>query len=321
MDEFIGGLLILAAFLSIIFLFLFKWSKDYKRTGKLLVFNGNIKAEMKNRIKLILKIIFLLSIVLTMAMFWCEKYFFYFTDKPIRCPIDSNVAIVKIRGEIVTYGSELVDPESSKTITEDITSADAILNYLNEIEKNNDIKAIIVEIDSGGGSPVASEEITDSLKKSTKPTIAVIREIAASGAYLIATGAKRIYASRLSDVGGIGATISYLDYSQKNKQEGLIYQQLSSGKFKDTGNPDKELTDEERELLMKEIEKSHQIFVEKVAVNRNLDINKIEKLANGSTLLGQDAKDNGLIDEIGNIDNAKDWLRNQLGIEPELCIY
>ena len=280
---------------------------------------------MKEKIKLIFKTIFFLGIVLTIAMFWYDQYNYYFGEYPeetINCPENSNIAVIKIQGEIVTYGTELVDSgESKTTVSSDIVSSETIIGYLNEIEKDDDIKAIIVEIDSFGGSPVASEEIMDSLKKTTKPTIAVIREGAVSGAYLIATGANRIYASRLSEVGGIGVTMSYLDYSQKNKQEGLIYQQLSSGKFKDTGDPDKELTAAEKELLMKDIEKMHQLFVENVAVNRNLDIKTVEELADGFTMLGQDAKEKGLIDEIGNINDAKEWLKSQLGIEPELCIY
>lgn len=327
MNEFIEGLIgliILTVFLSIIFLFFIKWRKDYKRTGKLLVFNGNLKMGMKNRLKPILKTIFLLGIVLTIAMFWFEKYNYYFGEYPedtINCPEDSNVAVIKIQGEIVTYGTELVDSASETTISSDIVSSETIVGYLNEIEKDDDINAIIVEIDSFGGSPVASEEIMDSLKKTTKPTIAVIREIGASGAYLIATGARRIYASKLSEVGGIGITMSYLDYSQKNQEEGIIYQQLSSGKFKNSGNPDKELTAEEKEVLMRDIKKMHRLFVENVAVNRDLDIKTVEKLADGSTMLGQDAKEKGLIDEIGNIDDAENWLKSQLGIEPELCVY
>jgi len=324
MVEFIEGLIILTAFLSIIFLFFIKWRKDYKRTGKLLVFNNNLKMGMKNRIRPILKTIFLLSIVLTIAMFWYEKYDYYFGEYPkdtINCPEDSNIAVIKIQGEIVTYGTELVDSASGTTVSSDIVSSETIIGYFNKIEKDDNIKAIIIEIDSFGGSPVASEEIMNSLKKTTKSTIAVIREGAVSGAYLIATGARRIYASRLSEVGGIGVTMSYLDYSQKNEQEGLTYQWLSSGKFKDAGDPDKELTAEEKELLMRDIEKMHQLFVENVAINRNLDIKTVKELADGSTMLGQDAKEKGLIDEIGNINDAKEWLENQLGIEPELCIY
>jgi len=119
--------------------------------------------------------------------------------------------------------------------------------YIDEIENDEYIGALIVEIDSYGGYPVASEEITNALKRMKTPVIALIRESAASGAYLIATGADKIYASEASDVGSIGVTMSYLDYSEQNKDQGIIYQQLSSGKFKDSGDPDKELTEEEED--------------------------------------------------------------------------
>jgi len=125
----------------------------------------------------------------------------------------------------------------------------------------------------------------------------------------------------MSDIGGIGITMSYLDYSQKNRQEGIIYQQLSSAKFKDTGDPDKELTTEEKELFMRDIKILHEAFVKRVAENRGLDIEKVEKLADGSTMLGKAAKENGLIDEIGNMYNVKEWIKNELKIEPEICVY
>ncbi len=199
--------------------------------------------------------------------------------------------------------------------------SEEIVAYIDEIEKNSNIAVVIVEIDSYGGYPVASEEIMNALKRMTKPTIAVIREGAVSGAYLIASGADRIYASEMSDVGGIGITMSYLDYSQQNKEEGIIYQQLSSGKFKDTGNPDKELTAEEKELYMRDIKILHEAFVKRVAENRGLDIEKVEKLADGSTMLGKAAKENGLIDEIGSIYDAQEWIKQELGMEPEICVY
>ena len=151
--------------------------------------------------------------------------------------------------------------------------------------------------------------------------MAVIREFGASGAYLIASATDKIYASKMSDVGSIGVTSSYLDYSQQNKKEGLIYQQLSSGEFKDAGDPDKELNEKEKEIMMRDVKKVHQIFIEMVAENRNLDIEKVKKLADGSTMLGQDAKENGLIDEIGSIDEAKDWLEKELKIEANVCVY
>jgi protease-4 len=279
---------------------------------------------MKEKIKIILKTIFLLAIISTIAMYWYDQYNYYFGEYPeysAVCPEGSNVAVINIHGDIVTYLAEPSCPEESDPTISDSVSSEEIVAYIDEIEKDNNIKAVIVEIDSYGGYPVASEEIMNALKKMTKPTIAVIREGAVSGAYLIASGADRIYASEMSDVGGIGITMSYLDYSQQNKEEGIIYQQLSSGKFKDTGSPDKELTAEEKELFMRDIKILHEAFVKRVAENRKLDIEKIEKLADGSTMLGKAAKENGLIDEVGDIYSAEEWIKNELKIEPEICVY
>lgn len=281
---------------------------------------------MNEKIKTILKTIFFLAIILTMAMYWYDQYTYYFkneyaSENLAQCPEGSNVAVINIHGAIFTYLIEPSCPEESDSTLSDSVSSEEIVAFIDEIEKDNNIKAVIVEIDSYGGSPVASEEIMSALKGMTKPTIAVIREGGISGAYLIATGADKIYASEMSDVGGIGITMSYLDYSQQNKEEGIIYQQLSSGKFKDTGDPDKELTSEEKELFMRDIEILHEAFVKRVAENRKLDIEKVEKLADGSIMLGKAAKENGLIDEIGDIYSAEAWIRKELKIEPAICVY
>jgi protease-4 len=115
--------------------------------------------------------------------------------------------------------------------------------------------------------------------------------------------------------------MSYLDYTEQNRKEGIIYQQLSSGKYKDTGDPDKKLTGEERELLMRDVEKMHRIFIEMVAEYRGLAIETVERLADGSTMLGEEALLAGLIDEIGDIEDVKDYLRTQLDIEPFICTF
>ena len=279
---------------------------------------------MKEKIKKTLKVIFLLAIISTIAMYWYDQYGYYFgeySEYSTVCPEYSNVAVINIHGDIVTYLTDQSSAEESGSVTSDSVSSEEIVAYIDEIEANSNIGAVIVEIDSYGGSPVASEEIADALRRMTKPTIAVIREIAASGAYMIASGADKIYASEMSNVGSIGITMSYLDYSQQNRQEGITYQQLSSGKFKDTGSPDKVLTAEEKELLMRDVKILHEAFVKRVAENRGLDIEKVEKLADGSTMLGMAAKENGLIDEIGNISDAQEWIRSELGIEPEICVY
>ena len=270
---------------------------------------------MKSKVKTILKNFFLASIILTMAMFWYGQSNLYLGSAG--CPAGSNIALIKIQGEIVTYSIESSYLEEEL----DLASSEEIVAYIDIAEEDDNTKAIIVEIDSPGGSPVASEEIMNALRKAAKLTIAVIRGQGSSGGYLIASGADVIFASEMSDVGGIGVTQSYLDYSQQNKEDGIIYQRLSSGKFKDMGDPDKELTAEEKELCMRNIRKVHKIFIENVAINRNLDIEIVEALADGSTMLGQDAKENVLIDEIGSIYDAQEWLRNKLDIELEVCVY
>ena len=278
---------------------------------------------MKEKIIQGFKIILLVGLVLTLMMYWYDQYMYYFTDaysfeeSPfIECPWDSNVALISIHGEIATYSYYTEEGEYS-----DMVSSEEIVKYIDIIEDDEYMEALIVEIDSYGGYPVASEEIMNALKKMKTPVVALIREGAASGAYLIATGADKIYASEASDVGSIGVSMSYIDYSEQNKEEGLIYQQLSSGKFKDSGDPDKELTKEEKELYMRDVIILHDIFVREVAENRNLDIKKVQELADGSTMLGQAAKDNGLIDEIGDIYDVKEWIREELGIEPIICNY
>jgi len=270
---------------------------------------------MKPKIKTTFKTLFLISIVLTMIMFWFNQGKLYLESE--NCPAGSNIALIKIHGEIVTYSIESSYLEEEL----DLASSEEIIADIYEAEEDVNIEAIIVEIDSPGGSPVASEEIMDALKRAIKPTVAVIRGQGASGGYLITSGADIIFASKMSDVGGIGVTMSYLDYSQQNEYEGIIFQQLSSGKFKDMGNPDKELTAEERELCMRDVRKTHKIFIEHITINRNLDIEIVEALADGSTMLGQDAKEKGLVDEIGGVYDAEEWLRNKLDIEPEVCVY
>jgi len=264
------------------------------------------------------KIIFFTGVILTMVVFWYDRYNFWFSgESVINCPKDSNVGIIKIHGRIAISLEELVSGENETK--PNIVLSETVVKDLEQLKTNKKIKAIILDINSYGGSPTASEEIAKALKTIEKPTVALIKDGAFSAAYLTATAANKIYASRFSEVGDIAVTMSYLDYSAKNKKEGIIYQQLSSAKFKDTGNPDKELTEEERQLLMENIEKMHKIFVEEVAQNRNLDIQKVEKLADGSTFVSQDAKENGLIDEIGGLNEVKEYLKKELNIEPKLC--
>ena len=229
-----------------------------------------------------------------------------------------NTYGLNIVGGVVTYYSkDVVDIDGDLMANQ--TSADEIKYYIDQANEDENIQAIILEINSGGGSAVGGEEMMTAIKNSKKPVVAYIRDIGASAAYLAATGAQRIFASRFSDVGSIGVTYSYLDYSEKNRREGIKYVELSSGKFKDTGDPDKALTPEELALYRRDIEITKDYFIQMVAENRNLTIAEVSKLADGSTLMAKGALEAGLIDEIGSFNEVEAWIKDKIGAEVDVC--
>jgi signal peptide peptidase SppA len=231
-----------------------------------------------------------------------------------------NVIGLNLHGMLLTY----LPPDTlndNGDLAADISASENILSGIMEAEKDENIKAIFLEVDSQGGLPVAGQEIMTALKAAQKPTVALIRQMGASGAYLAATGADTIFASPYSDVGGIGVTQSYLENYEKNRKEGLNFVSLASGKFKDIGNPDKPLTKEEKDLWMRDVLKVHELFVKTVAENRNLPVEKVSQLADGSTVLGEAALENGLIDKLGEFGATRNYIKDLIGEEPDICWY
>ena len=233
-------------------------------------------------------------------------------------PENCNVYGITLHGDVVTYNSNDAYNDQYDVIL-DQTSADDIIWAVNEAQGNDSVKAIVVEIDSYGGSGVAGEEMMTVFKQSKKPVIAFIRSAGLSAAYLAATGAETIFASNFSDVGSIGVTMSYLQEAEKNAKEGLLYVDLSSGAYKDTGNPARLLSEDEKQLLMRDIKIGHEYFVKLVSENRNLDIEKVRKLADGSSVMGEAALKNGLIDKIGIFPDVVSFLSEKLNTPADIC--
>ena len=229
-----------------------------------------------------------------------------------------NVAGVSIYGSLYTYVIADSDDNRIEDYVDAVGSED-IVYAIGQADNDPNIKAILIEVDSSGGSPVAGEEIDNVIKVATKPVIARIRNIGASGSYWAISSADRIFASKNSDVGSIGVTMSYLDNVKKNQKEGLDYIQLSVGKFKDSGNPDKSLTPEERNIFIRDLKIVHENFIQVVSTNRNLPIEKVRAIADGSTVLGEKAKELGLVDEIGGYNEVKKYLEEKIGEKPEVC--
>ncbi len=194
-----------------------------------------------------------------------------------------------------------------------------LVGMLDWASEDENIKAVIVDVDSPGGTAAAGDELAQAVRRLGKPSAAVIHDLGVSSGYLVAAAANRVFAGLSSTVGSIGATYSYLNYAGKNADEGIAYEELSSAPFKDMLNPDKPLTDEERTLIERDLKFLHDDFVGTVALYRELPREHIERLADGSALLGSQALNEGLIDEIGNLTEASLYLSQVIGEPVSIC--
>lgn len=277
----------------------------------------NIPKKSKSKIYVIWIIICLvcLGIGFGISSLINSEYSYYYED--VYTDPSCNVAGINLHGTIMTYLP--AHAEGDINFDYDTVASEDIIWSIESANENANIKAIVLEIDSLGGLPVAGEEIANAVKNSEKPVLGFIRQAGASAAYWAVSGADRIWASKNSDVGSIGVTMSYLNNVENNKKEGFTYEQLSSGKFKDSGSPDLPLTKEEKDLFMRDVNIVYQNFMNAVSINRNIPIEEVKKFADGSTVLGERAKELGLIDEIGGIIEIEKYLENQIGEKPEIC--
>lgn len=236
-------------------------------------------------------------------------------------PVSCNVAVEHLYGTLVYYPAEN-DGAASSALgdgTLDQTPAEGIRRQIEAADADPSIKAILLQIDSPGGDPVAGEEVANALKQASKPTVALIADEGTSAAYWAATGAQTIFASANSSVGDIGITQSYLDQTKQNAQNGLTFESLVAGQYKDMGNPNAPLTPQEKTLFQRDLNIMRNNFISEVARNRNLSVASVTALADGSSMLGQMALQNGLIDKIGGIYEAESFLRGKIGGDVTLC--
>lgn len=202
-----------------------------------------------------------------------------------------NVAVIPIYGDI-GFASQSPLTQSA--------DANAIISALESAKHDSTIKAILLDINSGGGTVVAAEQIGDELKTIGKPVVALIRETGASGAYWIASFANKIVASNNSIVGSIGVTASYLDFAGLLQNYNVTYVRLVSGENKDIGSPYRAITNDEYNALMKIVGEAQQEFLKTLAENRNMSIDYLNStLGSGMIFSGADAKTLGLLDFLG----------------------
>jgi protease-4 len=231
-------------------------------------------------------------------------------------PVTCNVADLTLYGDLVYYPNEGL---SSPSATADQTASEDIRQQIEAADADPGIKAILLQIDSPGGDPVAGEDIASALRHATKPTVAFVADEGDSAAYWAATGAQTIFASANSSLADIGVTESYLDQTKQDAANGLTFISLTAGKYKDMGNPDAPLTPAEQKLFQRDLNITMQNFIDQVARNRGLSVASVTAIANGSSMLGEMALQDGLIDHIGTIYDVKDFLTKKIGASAVLC--
>lgn len=189
-----------------------------------------------------------------------------------------------------------------------ITNASEVLKTIKEFRKDHTIKAILVRIDSPGGGVGPSQEIYRELKRTagSKPIVASLGGVAASGGYYVASAANRVVANPGTVTGSIGVIMYLPMLRDLFGKIGYEMVTIKSGRYKDIGNPAREMTPEEKEIMQASMDEAHRQFIRDVAAGRRLPEDKVREIADGRIILGQTAKELGLVDELGNFEDAVD---------------
>ena len=211
----------------------------------------------------------------------------------------NHVAVVFVKGV-------MVDPKHVM---------DTIIAY----RKNPKVKAVVIRVESPGGTVGTAQEIyREILKlKKEKPTVASLGNVAASGGYYVASACDRIVANPGTVTGSIGVIIELTNFEQLLKWAKIKSEVIKSGDYKDMGSPLRDLKEEERALLKDFVDNVHDQFVRAVAEGREMSHQDVSRLATGMIFSGEQALEKGLVDELGNLQDAIDIAAKLAGIEDE----
>ncbi|RLG10079.1 signal peptide peptidase SppA [Candidatus Pacearchaeota archaeon] len=234
----------------------------------------------------------LLSFIISLLMIFKEKDF----GKP-------QIGILQIKGIIL--------------------DAEEYLMAIKEMAKKESIKAIVVRIDSPGGSVGASQEIFEELKKTRnlKPVIVSMGSVAASGALYVALGGTKIFASPGTITGSIGVVLEIPNIEKLLKKIGIESETIKSGAYKDTGSIYRPLTPEEKKYLTKKVKLIHDQFIKAISEERKISIDKVKSFADGRIFTGEEAKSLGLVDKMGNFWDAVEEAKKMAKISKAKLVF
>jgi protease-4 len=208
-----------------------------------------------------------------------------------------KAALVQLSGSISTGSS------SSVFSTGGISPGE--VRNINERVEDEGYDAVIYEINSGGGTVVASKEVMREIESADFETVCRFRDVAASGAYLFSLGCDRIVADSASLTGSVGVRSSFLEFSEAMEDYGVEYINITSGKYKEVGSQYVNASQKDKSILKEKSEKIHEQFLTLVEEKRNISIEDMEEIETGEILLGKEARELGMVDSLGGRKTAK----------------
>jgi protease-4 len=237
---------------------------------------------------------------------------------PIFCisrPAAGKIVVIPLSGTITTGDSSL---SSSSTITPKL-----VRYYLSRVEKDKAVKAIVFRIESPGGEIEPCQEILWEIErvKETKTIVVSMGGTAASGGYYISTPADKIVALPTTMTGSIGVISAVINIEGLLEKLGIQIEIFKGGKYKDMYRGFRELTPEEEEIMQQMVDEYYEQFVDVVAEGRELSKEEVRNLATGQLYSGAEAKELGLVDELGDLDTAIDLAAELAGIETAIVEY
>ncbi len=222
----------------------------------------------------------------------------------------NTVAILRIEGVIAGGGS-------GESLLGAVAGSDAVVALIAEAAEDPEVAALVLRINSPGGSAAASQEIAEELenfKAAGKKVITSMSDVAASGGYWIAAASDLIVANPGTTTGSIGVIIQITDLRELYEKLGVDFRVFKSGPLKDIGSANREMTEAEEEVFQAMVNDIFEQFIDQVVAGRDLDRDQVIELADGRVFTGRQAKEAGLVDELGNFTFALDRAAELAGL-------
>ena len=203
-------------------------------------------------------------------------------------------------------------------------SSEDMVKQIRKLRDDDKVKAVVLRVNSPGGSALASDIIWRELRLTSqkKPVIASMSDVAASGGYYIAMACDTIIAQPNTITGSIGVFGMLFNARELlSDKMGFTFDGVKTGVYSDLGNPTRPMTDAERQIIQNEVERIYEDFTAKAAQSRGMDQDKLKTLASGRVWSGMEAKQNGLVDELGGLDRAIAVAASAAGLEEGYRVY